>query len=135
MAATSRATVDPADEVVVEWNEEDAGMVQRLNQKWLAEIQARGEMLGALRAKRAWLKEDIARQFASLMPRLSLALTHAQRSAEIVGLLATGAAANVLPYPVGATLGADWDQQTTVISLAGSLERVEARAPVLLGLS
>ena len=71
---------------------------------------------------------------ASLMPRLSLTLTHAQRAGEIVGPF-TGTAANVLPYPVGATLGADWDQQTTVISLAGSLERVEARAPVLLGLS
>jgi hypothetical protein len=42
---------------------------------------------------------------------------------------------NVLPYPVGATLGADWDRQTTVISLPGSLGRVEADAPVLLGLS
>jgi hypothetical protein len=72
---------------------------------------------------------------ASLMPRLSLTLTHAQRSVEIVGPLDTGAAANVLPYPVGATLGADWDQQTTVISSAGSLGRIVARALVLLGLS
>ena len=39
---------------------------------------------------------------------------------------------NVLPYPVGVALGADWDQQSTVISLAGSLGRVEARALVLL---
>jgi hypothetical protein len=71
---------------------------------------------------------------ASLMPRPSLTLTHAQRAVEIVGLLDTGAAVNVLPYPVGVALGADWDQQSTVISLAGSLGRVEARALVLLAL-
>jgi hypothetical protein len=44
---------------------------------------------------------------ASLMPRLSLTLTHAQRTVEIVGLLDTGAAVNVLPYPVGVALGAE----------------------------
>ena len=46
-------------------------MVQRLDQKWLAEIQARGEMLGAQRAKRAWLKEDIARRFGALPPEVA----------------------------------------------------------------
>jgi hypothetical protein len=69
---------------------------------------------------------------ATLMPRLSLTLSHEQRSVETVGLLDTGAAVNVLPYLVGVALGADWDQQSTVISLAGSLGRVEARALVLL---
>jgi hypothetical protein len=69
---------------------------------------------------------------ASLMPRLSLTLTYEQRLVETVDLLDTGAAVNVLPYPVGVALGADWDQQSTVISLAGSLGRVEARALVLL---
>jgi hypothetical protein len=34
---------------------------------------------------------------ASLMPRLSRTLTHAQHAVEIVGLLDTGAAVNVLP--------------------------------------
>jgi hypothetical protein len=58
-------------EVVVEWSEEDAGMVQRLDQKWLAEIRPRGEMLGALRAKPAWLKEDIARKFGGLPPEVA----------------------------------------------------------------
>jgi hypothetical protein len=69
---------------------------------------------------------------ASLMPRLPLTLTYEQRSVETVGLLDTGAAVNVLPYPVGVALGTDWDQESTVISLAGSLGRVEARALVLL---
>ena len=68
---------------------------------------------------------------ASLMPRLSLTLTHAQRAVETAGLLETGAAVNVLPYPVGVALGADWAQHTTVISLVGSLGRVEAHALVL----
>jgi hypothetical protein len=63
--------IERPDEVDVEWSEEDAGMVQRLDQKWLAEIEARGEMLGALRAKRAWLKEDIARRFGALPPEVA----------------------------------------------------------------
>jgi hypothetical protein len=78
MAATSRATVDSADEVVVEWNEEDAWMVQRLDQKWLAGIQTRGEVLGALRAKRAWLKEDIARQFGAVSPEVAARIDGAE---------------------------------------------------------
>jgi hypothetical protein len=48
---------------------------------------------------------------ANLMPRLPPTLTYEQRSVEVVGLLDTGAAVNVLPYPVGLELGADWDQQ------------------------
>ena len=45
---------------------------------------------------------------ASLMPRLALTLSHGQRSIDVIGLLDTGAAVNVLPYSVGAALGADW---------------------------
>ena len=69
---------------------------------------------------------------ASLMPRLPLTLIYEQRSVEVVGLLDTGAAVNVLPYPVGLALGADWDQQNVAISLAGSLGNAEARALVVL---
>ena len=69
---------------------------------------------------------------ASLMPRLPLTLTYQQRSVEIVGLLDTGAAVNVLPYPVGIALGANWDQQTVAVPLAGSLGSIEARALVVL---
>ncbi len=69
---------------------------------------------------------------ASPMPRLSLTLRYGSRSVEVVGLVDTGAAVNVLPYPVGLALGADWNQQTVAIPLAGSLGRVEARALVVL---
>ncbi len=58
--------LERTDAVDIEWTEEDATMVQQLDQKWLAEIEARGETLGALRAKRAWLKEDIAKRFGAL---------------------------------------------------------------------
>ena len=51
---------------------------------------------------------------------------------EVVGLLDTGAAVNVLPYPVGLALGADWDQQIVAIPLTGSLGSIEARALVVL---
>ena len=43
-------------------------MVQLLDQKWIADIEARG----ALRAKRAWLKEDIARRFGALPPEVAV---------------------------------------------------------------
>lgn len=66
------------------------------------------------------------------MPRLALTLSHEHRSVAIVGLLDTGAAVNVLPYPVGVALGADWDQQTMTIPLVGSLGHIEARALVVL---
>lgn len=59
------------DEVAVEWSEEDATMVQQLDQKWLAEIRAEGQLEGALRAKRAWLKEDIAKRFGVLPPEVA----------------------------------------------------------------
>jgi len=68
---------------------------------------------------------------ASLMPRLALTLNYERRSVEIAGLLDTGAAVNVLPYPIGAALGADWDQCATVIPLTGGLGAIEARALVV----
>ena len=70
--------IERPDEVEIQWSEEDATMVQQLDQKWLAEIRAEGRAEGqaegraegraegALRAKRAWLKEDIARRFGAL---------------------------------------------------------------------
>lgn len=58
--------IERADELDVEWTEEDATMVQQLDQRWLAEIRAEGQMEGALRAKRAWLKEDIRKRFGVL---------------------------------------------------------------------
>jgi hypothetical protein len=63
--------IERPDEVDVEWSEEDAGMVQRLDQKWLADIRGQGQLEGALGAKRAWLKEDIARRFGTLPPEVA----------------------------------------------------------------
>lgn len=68
---------------------------------------------------------------ASLMPLLALTLRHGQRSIEVLGLLDTGAAVNVLPYSVGLALGAQWDQQRATIPLTGSLGNVAARALVV----
>ncbi|MCB9452385.1 MAG: retroviral-like aspartic protease [Anaerolineaceae bacterium] len=68
----------------------------------------------------------------SLMPRLPLTLTYGGQSVEVVGLLDTGAAINVLPYHVGLTLGAVWEEQTTVVPLVGSLGQAESRALVVV---
>jgi hypothetical protein len=59
--------VERVEELGVQWSEEDEAMVQLLDQKWIADIEARG----ALRAKRAWLKEDIARRFGALAPEVA----------------------------------------------------------------
>jgi hypothetical protein len=63
--------IERPDEVDVEWREEDTTMVQQLDQKWLADIRAQGQLEGALRAKRAWLKEDIARRFGAVSPEVA----------------------------------------------------------------
>ena len=61
------------------------------------------------------------------LPQLHLALTYGGVSVEVSALLDTGASVNVLPYSVGLQLGADWEQQTTSVTLAGNLASVEAR--------
>jgi hypothetical protein len=47
------------------------------------------------------------------------------------GLLDTGAAVNVLPFDLGVQLGGDWDKQSLIISLAGNLANVTAKALLL----
>lgn len=68
----------------------------------------------------------------SLMPRLPLTLSYANRFVDVLGLLDTGASVNVLPYPIGLALGAVWEQQRVNIPLVGSLGRFEARALLIL---
>lgn len=51
----------------------------------------------------------------------------AARSLDVMALLDTGAAVNVLPYTAGIELGFLWDQQTTSVQLSGNLASVEAR--------
>ena len=68
---------------------------------------------------------------ASLAPLLQLALSRGTKSAPVSGLLDSGAAINVLPFEVGLRLGAVWEQQTTVLQLAGNLSQYEARGLIL----
>ena len=68
----------------------------------------------------------------SLMPILRLNLNIAKNSIEVAGLLDTGSAVNVLPYPFGLQLGAVWEEQITPIRLVGNLGRFEARALVAM---
>lgn len=61
------------------------------------------------------------------LPQLPLSLTYRGLSVEVSGLLDTGASVNVLPYSIGIQLGANWEQQTTSVLLAGNLAAIEAR--------
>ena len=61
------------------------------------------------------------------LPQLPLSLSYRESAIEVIALLDTGASVNVLPYSVGVQLGAVWDEQTTVVTLAGSLATLEAR--------
>jgi hypothetical protein len=67
----------------------------------------------------------------SMMPRLLLTLRLGNRSTDVVGLLDTGSAVNVLPYGIGHQLGAIWDEQTMPVPLVGSLGQSEARALIV----
>lgn len=64
---------------------------------------------------------------ASLRPLLPITLVHQGHSIDAVGLLDTGAMVNVLPYQLGQTLGAVWEEQTTPLRLTGNLAQHEAR--------
>lgn len=61
------------------------------------------------------------------LPQLPLSLSYRESAIEVIALLDTGASVNVLPYSVGVQLGAVWDEQTTVVTLAGNLTTIEAR--------
>ncbi len=67
----------------------------------------------------------------TFMPRLPLALIFQGRAVEVVGLIDSGAAVNLIPLSVGRDLGADWEQQTVSVPLVGSLGKVEAKALIV----
>jgi hypothetical protein len=68
-----------------------------------------------------------------IMPYLPLTLTLGERSLDVIALLDTGASVNVLPYEIGAQLGAVWENQTVSIPLSGNLARSDSRGLVVTG--
>lgn len=75
--------IERPDEVDVEWTEEDVTMVQQLDQRWLADIKAEGQLEGALRAKRAWLKEDVVKRFGALPPEATARIDGIENEGEL----------------------------------------------------
>lgn len=61
------------------------------------------------------------------LPQLPLSLRYRNSSIEVSALLDTGASVNVLPYSIGVQIGANWEEQTTSVILAGNLASVEAK--------
>lgn len=62
-----------------------------------------------------------------LRPRLPVILSFHGVSQQAEGLLDTGADVNVLPYPLGLALGADWNAARTGIRLSGNLANFDTR--------
>jgi hypothetical protein len=69
---------------------------------------------------------------AGFAPIAPLTLTVNSISIQALGLLDTGASANVLPYSVGLQLGLVWERQNIPIQLAGNLAAVPSRAALVL---
>ncbi len=61
------------------------------------------------------------------MPRLPLEISRGNRMVQVLGIIDTGAAVNVLPYSVGLALGAVWGIQEELGPLSGTLADVESR--------
>jgi hypothetical protein len=80
-----------------------------------------------------YLEVNPGRKPSVLMPLMPLTLMRKGRSAEIVALVDTGAATNVLPHRVGLQLGAKWEELSIKLSLTGNLAGIEARALVVSG--
>ncbi len=71
-----------------------------------------------------------------LRPQLPVTLTYSDRSVKGNALLDTGADVNVLPYPLGISLGAIWSNQINRVELSGNCANYEARGiiiPVIVG--
>jgi hypothetical protein len=71
---------------------------------------------------------------SSGLPYLSITLRYQGRTLTANALLDTGAAINVLPYPLGQQLGLVWEAQTPIAQLAGNLAASEARGVLLTGI-
>ena len=78
-----------------------------------------------------FLDADTSQSGASLMPLLPFTLSRDKQEVAVLGLLDTGAAVNVLPYPVGEQLGFNWRQQHVSVTLSGNLALYQARGIVI----
>ena len=79
----------------------------------------------------AFLEKPDAFGVIDAVPQLSFTLINRNNSAQVSGLLDTGASVNVLPYNIGIQLGAIWEEQTTSVMLAGNLASIEAKGLIL----
>jgi hypothetical protein len=62
-----------------------------------------------------------------LMPFLPLTLSYGNREVKTYGMLDTGSMVNVIPFSVGLSLGAIWEQQNVAVELGGNFAAYEAR--------
>lgn len=69
----------------------------------------------------------VANEPTTLMPRLPMALHHNSHTLNVIGLIDTGAAINLLPYQLGLQLGIVWEDQPILPSIGGSFGKLEAR--------
>jgi hypothetical protein len=55
------------------------------------------------------------------LPTIPLTLSYANFSVSVNALLDSGSTVNLLPYDIGLQLGANWEEQTVRLPLAGNL--------------
>ncbi|MYD11920.1 MAG: hypothetical protein F4X02_17975 [Chloroflexi bacterium] len=67
----------------------------------------------------------------NLMAMLPLQISNGARSADVLGMIDSASTINVLPYSLGAALGAIWEEQQVIGNLTGALSRVTARGLVV----
>lgn len=64
---------------------------------------------------------------ADFMPFLPISLHAGRQHTQTYGLLDTGATANVMPFSLGLSLDAVWEEQNIPLRLGGNLANYEAR--------
>ncbi len=80
-----------------------------------------------------FLPVEDADGISDLMPLLPIKLSLNAQAINVYGLLDTGASVSVLPFSIGISLGAVWDDQKIPLPLSGNLAAYEARALFLQG--
>ena len=80
------------------------------------------------------LTADPAAGDVGIAPYLPLTLEHQRNSVAASALLDSGASLNVLPYPLGLSLGAVWREQAAILRLGGNLASFAA-CPLFLNVT